>query len=78
VKGDISSTVAFKNFDAALGKQLGRGDDVCGFGIAAESYNGRVLEQQQRVPNAALFAEHNQLFLQAKPGCVIDSSELEN
>lgn len=78
MKGDISSTVAFENFDAALGKQLGQGDYVCRFRVAAEGYDRRVLKQQERVTNAAFFAEGNELFLKAETGGVVNRAELED
>jgi hypothetical protein len=78
VKGDVASPVAFENFDVALGKQLGRGDYVCRFRVAAEGYDRRVLKEQERVPNAAFFPQRDELLLKAKTGCVIDSAELNN
>jgi hypothetical protein len=35
VEGDVAATVAFEEFDAALGEEFGAGDYVCGFRVAA-------------------------------------------
>ena len=35
VEGDVAAAVAFEELDAALGKEFGRSDYVCGFRVAA-------------------------------------------
>ena len=35
VEGDVAAAVAFEEFDAALAQEVGRGDNVCCFRIAA-------------------------------------------
>ena len=78
MKRDVPAAVAFEYLYPALSEQFGRSNDVGGFGVAAERDHRRVLKQQQHVSNAAFLAQSYQLLLQAKPGRVIDSAELEN
>jgi len=45
VESDVAAAVALEEFDAAPGEEFGRGDDVRGFGVAAESDDRRVFEE---------------------------------
>lgn len=65
VKGDIATAVAFEELNPALGPEFGRGDYVCGFGIAAEGDDRRVLEQKQDVADLFFLAQSDELLLQA-------------
>jgi len=37
VEGDVAAAVAFEELDAALGEEFAGGNDVGGFGVAAQS-----------------------------------------
>ena len=77
VKGDIAAAVAFEQLDAALGKEFGRSDYVCGFRVAAERDDRRVFEQEQDIADLFFFAQRDQLLLQAQAGGVVDGAELD-
>src|SRR5437016_5754263 len=78
MESDIAPAVAFMDFDSALGKEFGGGNNIPGFGITAKSDNRGVLQKKENIANVALFAKRHQLFLQAKAGDVIECAELEN
>lgn len=77
VKGDVSAAVAFEKLDAALLQQIGRADHIRSLGVAAERDNRRVLEQKEDVADLVVFAEGDELLLQAKAGWVVDGVELD-
>jgi hypothetical protein len=77
VEGNVAAAVAFEKLDAALGKEFGRGDYVCGFRIAAERDNRRMFKQQQHVADFFFLAQSDQLLLQAQAGGVINGAELD-
>src|SRR5579872_450600 len=78
VKGDVAAAVAFKNLDSALGEQFRRGDYIRTFCVAPKSDDRFVLKQQKHVANFFIFAQCDQLLLQAQTGCVIDAAELDD
>lgn len=57
VKGNVAAAVAFGNLNAAPGEEFGRGENICRFGVAAESDDRCVLEKQEYIADAVLFAE---------------------
>ncbi len=77
MEGDVAAAVAFEKLDAALGKEFGRGYDVCGFRVAAERDDGRVFQQEKDVADLLFFAQSDQLLLQAQAGGVVDGAELD-
>ena len=77
VIGDVAATVDFVEGDAAAGEELVGGQDVGAIGVAAEGEDGRVLEEQQDVFDAALEAEVDQLRLEAEGFVVGDAAEIE-
>ncbi len=66
VIGDVAAAVDLVEGDAARGRATRRRREVGAVGVAAEGEHGRVLEQQQHVADAALRAQRDQFFLQAK------------
>ena len=78
MKRDVPAAVAFEYLYPALSEQFGRSNDVCGFGVTAESNHRCVFEQQQHIPDEALLAQCDELFLQAQARGVIKHAELEN
>jgi hypothetical protein len=78
VEGNISAAIALKYFDAALGKELRRCNDIVCFRIPAQGNDRGVLQQEQSVPDTPLFPKSNKLFLKSKPGGVVDRAELED
>ena len=63
VERNVTAAVAFEKLNAALGKQLGRGDDVCSFRITAERNDRSVFEQKKNVANFFFFAKTYELLL---------------
>jgi hypothetical protein len=78
VEGHVATTIAFEDFYTALGQQFWGGQNVFLFGIAAESDDWGVFEQQQNVTDAAFFAQFDQALLQAQACGVVDGAELED
>ena len=78
VESDVAAAITLENFHAALGQQFGRGDDVFLLGVAAESDDGRMFEQQQNIADAAFFAQFDQPLLQAQASGVVERAELED
>jgi len=78
VEGDVAATIALEELDTALLQEFGRGDNVGGLGVAAESDDGRVFEQEQDVADFAVFAQGDELLLQSKAGGVVDGAELDD
>jgi hypothetical protein len=78
VEGHVATTIAFEYFYTALGQQFWGGQNVFLFGIAAESDDWGVFEQQQNVTDAAFFAQFDQASLQAQACGVVDGAELED
>ncbi len=75
--GDVAAAVDFVEGDAAAGQELVGGQDVGAVGVAAEGENGRVLEKEQDVVDAALEAELDQLRLETKSLIVGNATEIE-
>jgi hypothetical protein len=78
VEGDIAAAVALEELDAASDKGFGGSEDVGGFGVAAESDDGRVLDQEEDVADLFLFAQIDQLLLEAQAFGVVEGSELDD
>jgi hypothetical protein len=78
VKRNIPATVALKDFDSALREGLGRSKDVCGMSISPQSNYRSVLEQEQRVSDAAFFAKAHQLLLQPETCRVVNRAEFKD
>ena len=66
VIGDVAAAVDFVEGDAAAGKQLVGGQNVGAVGVAAKGEDGRMLEEQEHVFDAALEAEVDYFRLQAR------------
>jgi hypothetical protein len=78
MEGDIATPVAFKKFDAALGEEFRGGSHISGFGVAPESDDRRVFEQEQDVANLFRFAQLDELLLEAETGGVVNRAELDD
>src|SRR5260370_5985362 len=78
VEGYVAAAVAFENLDAPRGKLLGRGAQVGGAGVASQGDDRGMLEQQQCIGDAVLFAQFDERVLQLERGFVIDEAELED
>lgn len=78
MEGDIAAAVRFEKFDASLGQDFGRGDDVCSFCVASECDDRLVLEQEKNVADSFLFAKSNEFLLEAQAGRIINGAELED
>ncbi len=77
VIGDVAATVDLVEGYAAAGKELVGGEDVGAAGVTAEGENGRMLEQEQDVFDAALEAEVNELRLQPEACVIRHAAEIE-
>ena len=77
VEGDVTAAVCFIDGDAALGEGFVRGDDVFAMRVAAQREQRLVLEQEQRVADALLFAQLDEHLLQFERGRIIDLAELK-
>src|SRR5690242_9062021 len=55
VKGDITAAVGIMQLNSVGGQRLTRSDDVLGSGIAAQSDDRRVFQQDQGVGDAPFF-----------------------
>jgi len=55
VECDVAATIAFEEFNTPLGQEFGRSHYIRSFGIAAESDDGLVLEQEKDVANFFIF-----------------------
>src|SRR5581483_2758577 len=56
VEGDVAAAITFDQLDALLREEVGRGDDVFLFRIAAEGDDGGVFEKEEGVVNDAALA----------------------
>jgi hypothetical protein len=76
VVGDVAAAAGLVDFDAFAAERLAREQDVLFFGAAAERDHRRlVLEQEQRVGDAAFGALLEQLFLQRERIAVSDTPQ---
>ncbi len=63
VIGDIAAAVDFVEGDAARSEHLVGGENIGAVGVAPQREHGRMLEQQQRVADAFLLAQRDELLL---------------
>jgi hypothetical protein len=78
VKCNVATAIAFEDLNATLGKQFGRGQNVSSLRVATQRDDCGMLEKQNDIADAAVFAKRDQLFLQAETRGVINGAELEN
>src|SRR5947207_7113570 len=78
VESDIAAAVAFENLNATRSEFLSGGAQVGGAGVASQGDNRGMLEQQQCIGDAVLFAQLDERVLQLERGFVIDEAELED
>ena len=78
VEGDVASSIAFVQLDSSLLEEFGRRNYVCGFGVPAQGDYRLVFEEEQEVADLSLFAEGDQLLLQAETCGVVDDAELDD
>ena len=64
MEGDVAAAIDFVQLDTALRQELRRGQHVVQTGIASERDDRRMLQQQQRVLDAAGFAQLEQRALE--------------
>ena len=63
VIGDVAAAVDLVEGNAARSEQLVGGENIGAVGVAPQREHGRMLEQQQRVADAFLLAQRDQLLL---------------
>src|SRR5450432_2553149 len=78
VKSYVTTAIGFKQLNSLAGEKLPRGDNVLHAGIAAQRDDGRMLQQKQRVTNAAFFYQMNDCLLQFKPGGIIHAAQIND
>ncbi len=78
VKGHVAAAVDLEQLHAALGQKLRRRQHVIELGIAAQRDDRRVLQQQQRVFDAAGLAHLLQGALELQGRAVGDPAKIEN
>src|ERR1700735_1686231 len=78
MEGDIATPVAFKKFNAPLGEEFGGCSHIGGFGVAPESDDRRVFEQEQDVANLFRFAQLDELLLEAETSGGVHRAELDD
>ena len=57
VEGDVAAAVAFKELNAALGKEFRGGNDIGGFRVSAQGNDWRVFEEEKDVADFFFFAK---------------------
>ncbi len=78
MEGNIAAAIALEDLDSAGGQRLRGSEDMSSFGVASESNNSRMLEQQQRIAYFTQFAQIDQFPLQAQPFAIINPPELDH
>ena len=74
--GDVAAAIDLVEFHAALGEERVGGEDVGAVGVATESENGRVLEEQKCVGDEVLLAGGDDLLLDREGFCVWNAAEM--
>jgi hypothetical protein len=77
VVGDVAAAVDLVDFNALVGEGGIGGEDVGAGAVAAESEDGRVLEEEEGVPDAVGFAGGDDFGLDAEALGVGDAAELK-
>ena len=74
---DVAAAVDLVDLDAASGEEIVGREDVGAGGVAAESEDGRVFEEEERVADGSRFARCYDLGLDTEAFGVGDAAELE-
>ena len=74
----VATAITFDYFHAALGQHFGRGHDIFLLGVASQSNDRSVFQQQQNIADAILLTQFDEALLQAQAGGVVEGAELED
>ena len=78
MKRNVSAAIALEHLDATSRQRFGRSEHVGRLGVASQSNDGRVFEEQEYVADLACLAQINQLPRQPKSFAIIDLPELDD
>lgn len=78
MESNVTATVAFEDFNSALGEQFRGSKDILRFSIPSQRNHWRVLEQQKNIADEAIFAQIDKSLLQLQTSGVIHDVELDD
>jgi hypothetical protein len=78
VKRNITAAVTLEYLDTASRQCIGRSEHISSFGVAPESNDGRMFQQEQHVADLSRLAQIDQPPLQAQPFGITNLTELDD
>lgn len=78
MKRNVPAPIALEDLDSTSCQHFGRSKHVGSLGVASQSNDGRVFEEQEYIADLFCLAQFNQLPLQPKPFAITDLTELDD